>query len=267
MRVLRLLQLRNPSRLHVHLQFHRHPAGDRTRAMTEIMTGTASIGRSHKADADFAPILAFSAPYLIEKLIKERVVATAEEGLALFAEVRKYLLLSRLDRSTPWGMYSARVDAVWHHFVLFTQQYMDFCQTHFGEFMHHRPSNAPRGDGDGNGAPEPSTFEEFRTRYETVFGERLPDAWLDECAVTLSHRVLHDSAGKCRVTVADGMASLARSDGSIEIMVEDIAHEALEFIAGAGSFHVRELPGPLTDEEKVGLVAALVAHRQLRLAP
>ncbi|SIT58661.1 hypothetical protein BQ8794_550004 [Mesorhizobium prunaredense] len=50
-------------------------------------------------------------------------------------------------------------------------------------------------------------------------------------------------------------------------MINDIARDALEFISCTGSFYVRELPGTLTDDEKVGLVATLVEHRVLRVAP
>ena len=53
----------------------------------------------------------------------------------------------------------------------------------------------------------------------------------------------------------------------IDVVVNDIARDALEFISCTGAFYVRELPGVLTDEEKVGLVATLVEHRVLRVAP
>ncbi len=28
---------------------------------------------------------------------------------------------------------------MWHHFLLFTQDYQDFCEEHFGFFIHHNP--------------------------------------------------------------------------------------------------------------------------------
>jgi hypothetical protein len=49
--------------------------------------------------------------------------------------------------------------------------------------------------------------------------------------------------------------------------VDAIARDALSFIARTGTFYTRELPGDLTDEEKVGLVSALVDSKLLRLAP
>ena len=215
--------------------------------------------------ATYEPVLRFEAPYLIEKLVKDRIVDTAEEGEALFAEAKKFLILSYTDSDVSWNMYSTRVDEAWHQFVLFTSQYVDFCQRYFGEYLHHNPSNAP----EAPGRPElkPSTFEGFRARYESFFGEPLPDVWQDGRSVSLSRRVINDNAGRSRVSVEDGMACLAGPGGRIDVVVNDIARDALEFISCTGSFYVRELPGVLTDEEKVGLVATLVEHRVLRVAP
>lgn len=213
----------------------------------------------------YEPVLRFEAPYLIEKLVKDRVVDTAEEGEALFAEAKKFLILSHMDSDVSWNMYSRRVDEVWHQFVLFTAQYVDFCRRYFGEYLHHNPSNAP----EVPGRPElkPSTFEGFRARYESVFGEPLPEIWLDSRSVSLSRRVINDNAGASRVSTEDGMACLAGPGGRIDVAVNEIARDALEFISCTGSFYVRELPGALTDEEKVGLVATLVEYRVLRVAP
>jgi hypothetical protein len=214
--------------------------------------------------AKYEPALRFEAPYLTEKLVKDRLVETVEEGEALFAEAKKFLVLSYIDSDESWNMYSTRVDEAWHQFVLFTSQYADFCHRYFGEYLHHNPSNAPD---PARPHLKPKTFEEFRARYESFFGEPLPELWLDARSVSLSRRVINDNAGRSSVAVKDGMACLARPGGRIEVEVNDVAREALEFIACTGSFYVRELPGVLTNEEKVGLIATLVEHRILRVAP
>jgi hypothetical protein len=223
------------------------------------------VPAERESAATYEPVLRFEAPYLIEKLVKDRIVDTADEGEALFAEAKKFLILSYVDTDVSWNMYSRRVDEAWHQFVLFTSQYVDFCQRYFGEYLHHNPSNAPE-------APErvelkPSTFEGFRARYESFFSEPMSDIWLDDRSVSLSRRVINDSAGRSRVSVEGGMASLEGPGGRVDVVVNDIARDALEFISCTGSFYVRELPGILTDEEKVGLVATLVEHRVLRVAP
>jgi hypothetical protein len=218
-----------------------------------------------QSPATYEQVLHFDAPYLIEKLVKDRIVDTAAEGEALFAEAKKYLILSYMDSDVSWDMYSRRVDEAWHQFVLFTSQYVDFCHRYFGQYLHHNPSNAP----EVPGRPElkRSTFEGFRARYESFFGEPVPDVWLDDRSVSLSRRVINDNAGATRVSVEDEMACLAGPGGRIDVVVNEIAREALEFISCTSAFYVRELPDVLTDEEKVGLVATLVEYRVLRVAP
>jgi hypothetical protein len=242
---------------------HRSALGHGRSVSSSERTLVASADR--ESVATYGSVLRFEAPYLIEKLVKDRIVDTADEGEALFAEAKKFLILSYVDSDVSWNMYSTRVDEAWHQFVLFTSQYVDFCQRYFGAYLHHNPSNAP--EVPGRAQLKPSTFEGFRARYESFFGESLPDVWLDGRSVSLSRRVINDNAGSSRVTVEDGMACLAGPGGRIDVVVNDIARDALEFISRTGSFYVRELPGELTDEEKVGLVATLVEHRVLRVAP
>src|SRR4029079_16809327 len=147
--------------------------------------------------------------------------------------------------------------AVWHQFVLFTREYAAFCRTHFGEYVHHNPSNAPEPPG-GDGRPD-GTFRDFRARYEARFGIPLPDLWMDERNVRLDGRVIHDGAGTVRVVERDGRVALVdRHDDVLVELDDDLARPAIEFIASTPSFHVRELPGALTDEERVALIAVLV---------
>ena len=62
------------------------------------------------------------------------------------------------------------------------------------------------------------------------------------------------------------MVELVNSGGHSLFAVNDLARPALEFIAGTGAFYVRELPGDLTDDEKVALAAVLVELKVLRSA-
>ncbi len=227
-----------------------------------MTTSTASLPRP--ADPPpMADALAYRAPFLIEKLLKNHVADTAEQAEALFTEVKRYLVLNQVDRSRIWKMYSLRVDEVWHQFVLFTGEYVDYCKNQFGRYVHHSPSNAPdRGQADR--APE-ATFAEFGARYRELFGVDLPDLWDDATSVMPHRRVLNDHAGKLRLTHFDGMIDLSVMDGHVMFSINEIASPALHFIAETGAFYVRELPGGLTDEEKVGLVSTLVGMKLLRV--
>jgi hypothetical protein len=88
--------------------------------------------------------LDYEAPFLIEKLVKDRIVEAPEEAEALFTEVKRYVVITALDRTKRWHMYSRRVDECWHQFILFTWQYFDFCKRYFGRYIPHSPGNAPK---------------------------------------------------------------------------------------------------------------------------
>jgi hypothetical protein len=83
---------------------------------------------------------------------------TAEQA---FTEVLKYLWLSKKhtidlvkngnNDNFPSQCIMPRsmreIDEMWHEFILFTEDYTNFCLQYFGEYMHHLPNifdNMPR---------------------------------------------------------------------------------------------------------------------------
>lgn len=208
--------------------------------------------------------LAYEAPFLIEKLLKDHVVQTSEEAEILFSEVKRYIVLTQVDTSKIWEMYSLRIDEAWHQFILFTTQYADFCRRFFGRYVHHSPSNAP--EARTAKAVPVASFPIFSERYEELFGSSLPDVWYDERSVTTDRRVLNERAGGLKLRRHDDTIDLVSSTGEVLVTVNELAFEALTFVAQTGTFYVRELPGELTAAEKVALIATLVEYRILRVA-
>lgn len=209
--------------------------------------------------------LAFDAPYVVERLVNDRVVDSVAEGERLFGEVKKYLVLSQANHDVVVGMYSVRVDEAWHAFILYTSQYAEFCKRFFGGYISHAPKNAPYAQEHQD--RRELTFGEFRALYEQTFGEPLPDVWYDTRGITPAQRIFSDWAGTMTVAQHDAVAELRDDTGDIVISANDIAFEALEFMSATGSFYVRELPGGLSDGEKVALVEALMSAGGARLAP
>lgn len=211
--------------------------------------------------------LQHEAPYLIEKLLKERIVDSEAEGQALFREVKRFIVLVRTDPSVLWDMYSLRIDEAWHQFVLFTREYIEFCARYFGLYIQHSPSNAPVSEDDEIREPrEVPTFQLFEKRYQELFGEPLPAVWFDETSVVPHRRVVNDLAGALTVRDDGELISLVDACGHAVLSISELARPALHFIASTGAFYVRELPGGLTDDEKVAVIATLVEHRILRVA-
>jgi hypothetical protein len=54
-------------------------------------------------------------------------------------------------------------------------------------------------------------------------------------------------------------------DGRALLSVSPIAENALRFVVDTGAFYVREIPGDLTEDEKVALASALVELKVLRV--
>jgi hypothetical protein len=227
---------------------------------------TADISaRNEQASTMALQALAFDAPYVVERLVNDRVVDSITEGESLFGEAKKYLVLSRANQDVVVGMYSVRVDEAWHAFILYTTQYAEFCKRFFGGYISHAPKNAPHMHGHQD--RRELTFGEFRALYEETFAEPLPDVWYDNRGITPAQRIFSDWAGTMTVARHHSVAELLDDTGDIVISVNDIAFEALEFMATTGSFYVRELPGGLSDGEKVALVEALMSAGGARLAP
>lgn len=220
------------------------------------------IAEHHRLSPSHMAALRFEAPYVIEKLVKNRTADSEDDAHLLFREAKRYLVLAQSDRATAWQMHSFRVDEAWHQFVLFTVQYADFCTRHFGRFVHHAPSNSPSA---ANSSVPRATFADFVARYSELFDEALPAVWCDAETLTDDRRLINEHVGELILDDAGDMAELVGPGGAVLFRVSALARDALFFASTTGSFHVRELPGDLTIEERTGLARALVAARLLRV--
>lgn len=86
---------------------------------------------------------------------------------AYFTELKKFFDVAR-DNNGSVAMISQDVDEVWHQFLLFTTEYMDMTQKHFGTFLHHVP-NLHHDTTDTQG------IKNFVDGYEARFGELPPE--------------------------------------------------------------------------------------------
>lgn len=215
--------------------------------------------------------LAYDAPYLVEKLLKEGNVDTATEAEALFLEVKRYLALAA-SSSEPLDMFSSRVDGAWHQFILFTQHYSEFCERFFGRYLHHRPNtdmDVPQAKATSSRASNQRaapSFVDFQARYQALYGASLPEFWYDRRSVTTERRVLNRKAGQLTLGRSTDSLDLIDTSGEVLFGINEPGERALAFIAETSAFYVRELPGGLDDGEKVALVSTLVDAGVLRMA-
>lgn len=228
---------------------------------------SAPVGRDFGVlDERLEAALAFEAPYLIERLVKDRVVDSAVLAEELFRELKKYLVLCAVTTDAAIGMHSAMVDAAWHAFILFTSEYTDYGHRYFGGYLPHAPVTESVG-AEQRARFSESKFDDFRGRYEALFDEPLPDVWYDINSITPGRRVINTKLGRLTPTHDGSMVQLIDDSGAAILSINELAWPGLNFIAQTSDFYVRELPGELTDEEKVGLAGALLGAGVLRVAP
>lgn len=217
-------------------------------------------------DENLRELLSFEAPYVAEKLLLNKTVATLEEGQQLFEEAKKYLWLVATDRERDYPVGSLRVDEAWHQFFLFTRECRELCMRIFGCFMHHAP---PTNGGAPSARPLVS-YTELASRYREVFGMDLPAVWDDALSVDASRRVLrNDLAGPLALRRAgDKIELLQGEEGAqrVRLRVDAWAAPALEFALEKGIFYVRELP-TLDPDEQIDLCRTLVRENVLLVAP
>jgi hypothetical protein len=211
-----------------------------------------------------ASLLGFQAPYLIEKLVNLRVVDAAKEAEALFVEVKRHLFLALTLEGRTLPVFSTRVDEAWHQFILFTREYHEFCTRFAGRYLHHSPRES---SGSGRGA-SPLGFEEFVVEYECRFGP-LSELWHDHLAVAPHTRLRRPGHADALDVGSEGSRAVLMRRGSPPVVlcrVDARAEPALRFISREPAFLVRELPGRLSDAERVSLARPLVQFRVLQLA-
>ncbi len=73
----------------------------------------------------------------------------------------------------------AKLDEMWHTFVLFTRDYADFCERYFGFFLHHIPN-----EDEEERSEDPETVRAHLEQYfglvYDVLGEETLQRWYEE---------------------------------------------------------------------------------------
>ncbi|WMN18770.1 hypothetical protein QL104_05015 [Pseudomonas piscis] len=91
---------------------------------------------------NFGLLMQYKNEDVIHKFREEWKVSE-DEAKDIFDETKKFLFLAsvttqkcfNLDINEPLLI----IDKMWHTFILFTEDYADFCNTHFGTMLHHQP--------------------------------------------------------------------------------------------------------------------------------
>jgi len=135
---------------------------------------------SHREES----IYAYDLSFVRERLLDEGK-GSYEDWNRIDAEFKKFMCLV-LNGTRPLAMIDLRVDAYWHTFVLFTEEYELFCRREMGFFVHHRPRTSR--------TPVPSSaIRNFVEAYKAKFGALAP-LWSEELSPALQELIDRGSA-------------------------------------------------------------------------
>lgn len=87
--------------------------------------------------------LAYQNPNVLYKFM-ENFNVTFDEAELLFTEVKRYLwfgvnIAKWQKREIPLPPPFNALDEMWHTFILFTEEYCDYCYSLYGQYLHHKP--------------------------------------------------------------------------------------------------------------------------------
>ena len=103
--------------------------------------GAAMFGSSDKRRRQFIAQYAFPGG-VAERLEKERPELSHVQRAQVMEGLRDWFQICRegLRQRAFVSMPSTVVDDAWHEFILFTRDYIQFCEHAFGTYLHHSPA-------------------------------------------------------------------------------------------------------------------------------
>jgi hypothetical protein len=131
-------------------------------------------------------VLRYRHPGVVRRYVQDHQ-ATPEEAAELFREMLKWLYLcARGTTGGPEGLILAvhpeieKIDWMWHTFLLFTRDYAEFCDRHFGLFIHHVPDEGEEDEPADEDAVRAALERQYAFVYDVLGAETLT-AWYGDC--------------------------------------------------------------------------------------
>jgi hypothetical protein len=107
-----------------------------------LVAGTAFLTWRLSLEARRAQFIRHYAfpPGLFKRLQSKRQELTLKDCNLTAQALRQFFLAYLMGRRQFVSMPSQVVDDLWHEFILYTQNYQQFCRRAFGRFLHHAPA-------------------------------------------------------------------------------------------------------------------------------
>lgn len=133
-------------------------------------------------------ILNYKNPAVVRRFQKEHP-AKADRAEEIFTDLMRFFWGTKkhvLDRAqqpenTDLDFFfimdedMREIDQMWHVFLLYTRDYADYCEHHFGEYLHHQPDLVPYFE--NQGFKFETNLEKFLDYTFELFGEPVIRRW------------------------------------------------------------------------------------------
>lgn len=122
-----------------------------------------SKSRRRKRKLSLQRIMSVRFDPLIHRMIDKHGWSEEEAG-ECFEEIKRFLYLGQVcgrPLSPP-----PKIDEIWHNWILFTEDYINFCRKYFGRIIHHRPHR--RGEKVGRGGTLKVTLKLARKAFGKI---------------------------------------------------------------------------------------------------
>lgn len=105
-------------------------------------------------NATLNELLTYEHPEIVKRFKKD-FPTDAHRAEVLFKDMLRFFWVSKnhsIDKKTGKEEFDFTfimdeemnmIDKMWHIFLLYTEDYMNFCDKYFGEYLHHRPDIVP----------------------------------------------------------------------------------------------------------------------------
>ncbi len=128
---------------------------------------TAKVSLRERASVTL--ITGYKFPPLLHRMV-DKYGWEEKHAEEVFLDTLRFLYMVGISDPDEGPMApSVKIDEMWHNFILFTQDYQEFCFTYFGRFIHHRPRR--RDDPPSEGNPIQNTLR----KATQMFGQLSPN--------------------------------------------------------------------------------------------
>lgn len=115
-------------------------------------------------DTNLSDVLSYKNEDVIDRFVAMYDIEH-EEAAKIFDETLKWLWLGNKMNGVFIDDSTLIIDEMWHNFILFTQDYGDFCMNKFGRYIHHQPEKRKKQDWYENSF----NIDEHKKRLEILY--------------------------------------------------------------------------------------------------